>query len=141
MKGVIIMVTEIRYLSKGGHTKEVADCIGKTLDIEPEPIDKTLPDEVDLLFLGGAFYFMHPARELDDFIESLDPKKIKAVAVFSTTGGPEDASKSIGKECKKHGLNVLDDEFHCTDHELKNDETLKKAAEFAKKALADAQKQ
>lgn len=126
----------IRYFSKKGHTKEVAAIIGEALNVTPEPISVPLDGHVDLLFLGGAFYFMHPAKELEDFIKTLTREQVEVLAVFSTTFGPENASSEIAKKCKEHGLTVMDRELHCTDHELKEPEETEKIKAFAKEVVA-----
>lgn len=76
------MLIEIRYLSKSGNTKKIADSIGEALNIEAKPITEKV-NKTDILFLGGAPYGFDIDKELKDFIKNLE--NVEEVVLFSTS--------------------------------------------------------
>jgi len=79
------MKTGVRYQSQGGNTKEVAFAIAKAAGCEAESIDKPVDEPLDILFVGGGVYYGGIDPALKTFVEHLDPRLVKSVAVFSTT--------------------------------------------------------
>lgn len=129
----------VRYYSRSGNTRAVAIAAADAVHADALPVEEPLPQNTtDLLLLGGAMYAFHIARPLRDFIRSLSPEKVRAVAVFSTASNPGGASKAIAKECRKAGLRVLPVEFHCVGKVAKKPETAAAAAQFAQNAEAAA---
>lgn len=74
------MNIEVRYLSKSGNTKKLADAIARELGITAKPITQAVPTNTDILFLGGAVYWGGINGELKDFIKTLGGK-VKKTAV------------------------------------------------------------
>ena len=50
------MKVAVRYQSRGGNTKEIAEAIAKAADVKAEPIDISIDEPVDVLFVGGGVY-------------------------------------------------------------------------------------
>lgn len=49
----------VRYYSRGGNTKLLADAIAKSLDVSAVSVDSEnseINEKVDVLFIGGALY-------------------------------------------------------------------------------------
>ena len=46
------MKTAIRYYTRSGNTKKLADAIGAALSLQAETVDTPLTEKVDLLLLG-----------------------------------------------------------------------------------------
>lgn len=129
------MNVAVRFQSRSGHTRSVAIAIAGAVGADALPVDVPLTGHVDLLFLGGAVYAWHLARPMREFIQGLDPKNIGAVAVFSTAASPNGASRLIEKACRRQGLNVLPEEYHCTGSAAATPEAAKNAAAFAERVL------
>jgi flavodoxin len=99
------MKIAIRYQSRGGNTREVAETIAKTAGVTAEPIEKQIVEPVDLLFIGGGVYQWDIDPSLKNYLEELDPKLVKSVAAFTTAGGM-DKTKAILSIVKSKGINA-----------------------------------
>lgn len=134
------MNIEVRYLSKSGNTKKLADAIAGELGIAAEPITQSLPINTDILFLGGAVYWGGIDGELKRFIATLGGK-VKKVAVFGTAALVPSAYPQMKKLIAAQHVTVLEKEFHCRGEFNKihngrpNAEDLRLAREFAQEAV------
>jgi flavodoxin len=133
------MNIEVRYLSKSGNTKKVAEAIAKALNVVAKPITEDVNHDTDILFLGGAVYAFGIAETLKAFIGNLSG--VKTVAVFSTTAVVKSAYSHIKPLLDDKGIAVSDVEFHCRGaftfmHKGRpNADDLKRAEEFARKVV------
>jgi flavodoxin len=90
----------VRYQSRGGNTKSVADAIANKVGVKAESITVPLNEPIDFLFIGGGVY----AHGIDDtlirYLKNLDATNVKVVAAFSTAGVMDGAKRiaSIVKE-------------------------------------------
>ena len=50
------MKIAIRYYTKTGNTKKLAEAISDAINVESMTIDTPLSEDVDILFLGSAVY-------------------------------------------------------------------------------------
>ena len=98
------MKIAVRYQSRGGNTRAVAEVIAKTLGVDAAPINIPLPEKVDLLFIGGGVYKWDADPELKAYLQTLNAKQIGKIAAFSTTGGMTAAIKRISKAAKAKGI-------------------------------------
>ena len=97
----------VRYQSRGGNTKAAAEVIAETAGVNAERIDMPIDEPVDLLFVGGGVYAWTIDKRLKDFLESLDPKTVKTVAAF-TTSGLFGCTRTMKTVAKARGVNVSD---------------------------------
>ncbi len=95
----------VRYQSRGGNTKVVAEAIAKATGVIAEPIEKPLDAYVDLLIVGGGVYAYGLDKTLVSFLESLDPARVNTVAAF-TTAGVMNKTKDINAIVKTRGISV-----------------------------------
>lgn len=136
------MNIEVRYLSKSGNTKKLADAIARELGITAKPITQAVPTNTDILFLGGAVYWGGIDGELKDFIKTLDGK-VKKTAVFSTAAIVPSAYPQMSKLIKAQHVTVLEKEFHCRGEFKKihgghpNSRDLQLAGEFAREVVQE----
>jgi len=98
------MKFSVRYQSRGGNTRAVAEVIADTLGVKAEPVDTPLTENVDTLFIGGALYAWRIDKKLKKFIDNIDAGKIGKIAVFGTSGGQENVIKKITEYAAKKGL-------------------------------------
>jgi len=98
------MKIAVRYQSRGGNTRAVAEVIARTFGVEAAPIGTPLPEKVDLLFIGGGVYKWDADPELKSYLQTLDAGQIGKIAAFSTTGAMTIAIKRISEAAKAKGI-------------------------------------
>ena len=139
--GGIIMKIAVRYYTKTGNTKRLAEAIGKTVDAEALPISTPLTEPVDILFLGNSYYAFSIDPEVRSFVKSLDKNMVGKIVNFGSAALLNSTYKKVKAEADKVGIPMDEREFHCKGefkgvHKGKPDENdLKAAAEFAKKII------
>jgi len=94
----------VRYQSRGGNTKTVAEAVAKAAAARAESIDVPLNGPVDLLFIGGGIYGFNMDKSLKEYLKGVTPDTAKAIAVFST-GGSMSVAKKITAALKENGVN------------------------------------
>ena len=62
------MKIAIRYYTKTGNTKKLAEAIGNEINVEAKTVDEPLTEDVDILFLGSAVYAAGIDQKIKDFI-------------------------------------------------------------------------
>ena len=77
------MKVAIRYYSRGGNTKKLAEAIGEELGLKALTTDTPLEEDVDILFLGSSVYAYGVDDNIKRFIENIDVK-VGCVYNFST---------------------------------------------------------
>lgn len=126
----------VRYYSRSGNTKLVADEIARSLDIKAVSVDdpaSKLTKPVDVLFIGGALYAYGIDQHLKSYLKEIDAKNVKKAAVFSTSWISKHAIEVIKEELKQKGIQVADEVFYVRGKA--NDTQIKEAQQFAKKML------
>ncbi len=137
------MKTAVRYYSRGGNTKKLADAIARETGAESKDCSVPLAEPVDLLFLGGSVYWGGIDKNLKQFIAQLDPAKVKCVAVFGTSALKKEPDREIEKLVREQGIPVSRHSFHCRGefsamHKGHPDsDDLKQAAAFVQAAVAE----
>ncbi len=120
----------VRYCSRGGNTKLLAEGIALALGVEAKSIKDNINEEVETLFLGGALYAYGIDKELSLFIENLDSTKIKRVVVFSTSWISKHAIALIKKGLEKKNIPFVDEFIYARGKPSTKD--LEKAKDIAK---------
>jgi len=110
MKGRAIA---IRYFTKTGNTKRLAEQIADITGCIAQTMDKPVEGDIDILFLGASVYWGGVDKEVKEFIESLDARKIGKVAVFSTSALAERAYPEISRLLRAKGITIDNNEFYC----------------------------
>lgn len=101
----------VRYASRGGNTRAVADEIAKKIGVKAERISELLEEEVDVLFLGAGVWFASVTKDMKEYLAALDSGKIKQIVAFSTSGHLESAIKKITAAAKDKGIKVNEESF------------------------------
>lgn len=133
------MNVEVRYVSRGGNTKRLAEAIAKAAGTEARTVEAPLPEKTGLLFLGGSVYGGGIDDALKAFIGTLGPGSVERVAVFSTAAIKKSAYPEIKALLEARGIPVLEDEFHSRGQFTllhrghPNGDDLAKATEFARR--------
>lgn len=126
----------IRYYSKLGHTRDIANAMGEELNIEAISIDNepNLNKEVDILFLGGAPYANVMDEKLRTYAKNLDKDLVKKVVLFTTSNWSRRTVKSLKKILINKGIEVDDEYFYA--HMLKIETRIPKAKEFVRRKVS-----
>ena len=128
----------VRYYTKTGNTKRLAEAIAKELGVEALPLSEGVKDAVDVLFLGNSYYAFNIDPEVKRFVASLDKEKVGKIVNFGSAAMLNSTYKRVKAEADKVGIDMDDSEFHCRGefkgiHKGRPHESdLKAAAEFAR---------
>lgn len=134
------MKIAIRYYTKTGNTKKLAEAIGSAINVEAKTVDEHLTEDVDILFLGSAVYAAGIDSKIKDFIANINVN-VGEVVNFSSAALIESTYSQVKKQVEAKGLKMSEDEFHCrgafkfVHRGRPNDEDLKNAQEFAKRIV------
>lgn len=82
------MSTAVRYYSRGGKTKEVAEYLAQAAGVQAVSVDAqaaAIQEPVDVLFVGGALYAYGLDKHLSSWLDGLDAKMVKKAVLFSTS--------------------------------------------------------
>jgi flavodoxin len=102
------MKIAVRYQSRGGNTKVVAEAIAKAAGVQAQPIDSPITEPVDLLIVGGGVYAWDIDKSLRAYLEGLSPETAKSVAAFTTAGGMNKAG-TIASIVQARGIRVREE--------------------------------
>ena len=139
METQIRMKIAVRYYTKTGNTKRLAEAVAAAVGVEAMPISVPITERVDILFLGNSYYAFSIDPEVRAFVKSLDKEMVGKIVNFGSAAMLNSTFKKVKAEADKVGIPMDSREFHCKG-EFKgihkgrpNDEDLEKAAEFAVK--------
>ena len=107
------MKVAVRYYTKTGNTKRMAEAVAKALGVEALPLNDPLEERVDLLFLGNSYYAFSIDPEVRDFIRSLDKDKVGKIVNFGSAAMLNSTWKKVKAEADKVGIPLEEREFHC----------------------------
>ena len=103
----------VRYYTKTGNTKKLAQAIAGALGVEALPISTPVTEPVDILFLGNSYYAFSIDPEVRKFIQSLDKEKVGSIANFGSAAMLNSTYKKVKAEADKVGIPMQEKEFHC----------------------------
>lgn len=138
------MKIAIRYYTRGGNTKKLADAISQAVGVEAKTTAEPLTEDVDILFLGSSVYAYGVDDEVKKFIDGINVKIGKVVG-FSTAALIKSTHKQVAKLLAARQIPFAEEEFACKGsfavmHKGKPDaEDCKAAAAFAKKMLSQGE--
>lgn len=134
------MKIEIRYFSRGGNTKKLAEAISKAINIPAKTTDEPLSEDIDVLFLGSSVYAYGVDENVKEFIKNISVK-VGNVVNFSTAAIIKSTYNQVKKLLDEKGIQMAKEEFYCKGsfgplHKGKpNENDLKEAMEFAKRVV------
>lgn len=130
------MHAAVRYFSRSGNTKLVADAIAKAVGVQAISVDQPqakLDDHVDVLFIGGALYAYGLDKRLVSYIRSLDGSKVGRAVVFSSAWISRHALDLLRRELGERGISVEQKDFFVKNKA--SQQQLDEAAAFATSLL------
>ena len=133
----------VRYQSRGGNTRKVAEAIARKSGVVAKPLDPTEKlSGIDLLFVGGGVYAGKPHKMVTDALSALTADQASGVAFFYTAVSPMlQTEGKLRAAAKDPAIAISDNVFHCAGkfvickrkHPDATD--LSKAEAFAKRTL------
>ena len=106
------MKVAIRYYTRSGNTRKLADAIAEAVGVEAKEVSAPLKEPVDILFLGSSVY----AAGVDDAVKQFiadNKANIGTLYNFSTAALISSTYKQIQKLAAEHNVKVAAEEFHC----------------------------
>ena len=134
------MRTEVRYFSKAGHTKRLADAIAEAVGAEARAVDQPLDRFADVVFLGASVYGGKPDPAVEKFIAD-NAKNIGKIVVFGTACTGKSTYAAIKSAAARSAVKTAEMFFQCKGEFLffnkgrPNAQDCADAAEFAKKQI------
>ena len=126
----------VRYYSKSGNTRAVAEAVAEAVGVKAVSVDTAeadIKEPVDLLFIGGALYAYGLDKHLKEYLETLKKENVKKAVVFSTSWLSKHSVDLIKNGLKEAGIPVEEEFFYVKNKP--SDEQKKQAADFARKFI------
>lgn len=106
------MKIAVRYYSKTGNSRKLADAIAAELGVTAKPVSVPLDEPVDKLVLCNSLYYAKVDKRVEQFVKDNAAKMHELVnvsngAVFQSS---YEQMKGFGE---KYGVPVSTKEFHC----------------------------
>lgn len=137
------MKIAVRYYTKTGNTKRLAEAIAAAVGVEALPLGAPLEEPVDILFLGNSYYAFSIDPEVRQYVQSLKSEQVGKIVNFGSAAMLNSTYKKVKAEADKVGIAMDEREFHCKG-EFKglhkgrpNEDDLAAAADFARKIAAE----
>ncbi|MDY3969334.1 flavodoxin domain-containing protein [Olsenella sp. YH-ols2221] len=126
------MKCAVRYYSRSGNTRLLAEAIADELGVEAvsaDSSDATISGHIDVLFIGGALYAYGLDKKLVSYIRTLDGDMVGRAVLFSTTWLSKHSFDQMRKELEARGIVVAERTFYAKNKP--SAERLKEAKAFA----------
>lgn len=134
------MNVQVRYYTKSGNTKKLAEGIALAVGAAAETIDAPLAEKADILFLGASYYAFDADPMVKEFVMQ-NKEKIGKIVVFGTSAMMKSMYKPMKRVADKAGVQLEKEDFHCRGawwkfhHGRPNEADVEAAAAFAKKFI------
>lgn len=134
------MKTAVRYYSRSGNTKALAEAIAKEANVTAVSVDRAdaaIKEPVDVLFIGGALYAYGLDSHLKTYLKSLKKGDAKKAVVFSTSWISKHSVDLIKKGLHKAGIPVMEEFIYAKNKP--NEDQLKEAVRITKKNITEGE--
>ena len=134
------MRTEVRYFSRNGGTKKLAEAIAAAVDAQAKGVDTPIDKYADVVFLGSSVYGGKADPAVTQFVRQ-NGKNIGKIVVFGsacTSKSTYPQIKAVAADC---GVKTAEMFFQCKgafwlfNKGRPNDKDCADAAEFARKQI------
>ncbi|MCH4888086.1 flavodoxin [Acidaminobacter sp. JC074] len=106
------MRVAVRYYSKTGNTKKLADTVAKEAGVQALTVDEPLKEDIDVLFLASSVYGSGVSNDVKKFIGNIDVK-VGEIVNISSAAIIESTYAQVKKIAEKNGLKMSEQEYHC----------------------------
>lgn len=107
------MKTAIRFYSKFGHSKQMAEAIENIVGAKAATVAEPLSEPVDTLYLGAGVFLGKVNGSVMDFIATLTPDKVGEVVCFGSCAIIDSPVPQMRKALEARGITVSTKEFTC----------------------------
>ena len=134
------MSVEVRYLSRGGNTKRMAEAVARALDVRAKSVEEPVEGRADVVFLCASVYGGSPDKAVLNYVKQ-NARDIGSLVVLSTSASGKSTHTRLKAAAEDMGVQVSDAYFHCPGAFLMlhrgrpNAEDCAKAAAFARAQL------
>ena len=134
------MRIDVRYFSKNGNTKKLAEAIANAVGAEAKSVDQPLEKYADIVFLGSSVYGGKPDPAVVKFIAD-NARSIGKIVVFGSACTGKSTFPAIKSAAAGNAVKTAEMFFHCKGQFLffnknrPNDRDCADAADFAKKQI------
>ena len=134
------MRIDVRYYSKNGGTKKLAEAIAKAVDAECKTVDQPLEKYADVVFLGASVYGGKPDPAVVKFIAD-NARNIGKIVVFGSACTGKSTFPAIKSAAAGQAVKTAEMFFQCKGQWLffnknrPNDQDCADAADFARKQI------
>ena len=134
------MKIAVRYYSRGGNTKKVAEAIAEELGVEALDITNKVED-ADILFLGASMYAFTIDKNIKEFVGGLTKENVREIVNFSTSASDTSTHKKVNKCIKDKDIVMNEEHFSVFGQFLgmnkgrPNEADLENAKKFARKVV------
>ena len=134
------MRVDVRYFSRNGGTKKLAEAIAKAVDAEARTVDVPLEKYADVVFLGASVYGGKPDPSVVKFIAD-NAKNIGKIVVFGSACTGKSTFPAIKSAAAGQAVKTAEMFFQCKgqfwffNKNRPNDQDCADAADFARKQI------
>ncbi|MCR4903296.1 MAG: flavodoxin family protein [Butyrivibrio sp.] len=124
----------VRFYSRSGNTKKVADAIAEAVGVSAVSVDSNesaITEKVDVLFIGGALYAYGIDDKLKSYLDTLSSDKVGKAVLFSTSWLSKHALDLMRKSLEGKGITVESETCYLKSKAV--DSSLEDVKKFAKK--------
>ncbi len=107
------MTTAIRYYTKFGHSAQMAEVVGQVVGTKPLTVGTPVSEPVDVLYLGTGVLFGKIHKEMENYIRTLTPDKVKRVVCFGSCAIIPSPVPQMSKLLAAQGITVDQRSFTC----------------------------
>lgn len=138
------MTVAVRYHSRGGKTKKLAQAAAEAAGVEAKPVSEPLIADTDVLFLCTAPYAFDVDDEVKAFIKGIDVS-VKTAVLISSSAALKSIRKYLEQPFAEKKIPLSGEEFSCRGEFLMlnkgrpNREDLQAAADFARRIVSQAE--
>jgi len=134
------MKTTVRYYSRSGNTKALAEAIADNANVKAISVDQAdaaITEPVDVLFIGGALYAYGLDSHLKSYLKTLKKGDAKKAVVFSTSWISKHSVDLIKKGLAEAGIPVAEEFIYAKNKP--NEDQLNEAKRIAKKYITEGE--
>ena len=134
------MNIEVRYYTRGGNTRRLAEAVAKALNVEARTVDAPMDGRADVVFLCASVYGGMPEKSVITFVKQ-NARDIGRLVVLSTSASGRSTFTKLKAAAEDMGVPVSEAYFHCPGafmflhRDRPNEEDCKNAATFAEAQL------
>ena len=134
------MRVDVRYYSKNGATKKLAEAVAAAVGAEAKTVDVKLDKYADVVFLGASVYGGKPDASVAAFIRD-NAKNIGKIVVFGSACTGKSTYPAIKSAAAGQAVKTAEMFFQCKgqfwffNKNRPNDQDCADAADFAKKQI------